>query len=119
MSFPCASMDPLGDRSSHSLLTTAWKSLAASGAGSPSDNSPPEGLAERIAGDPTATSKPLDSFEGEVEPGWETPDDGCAPGPLEAGGGEAIPGEIPEAGPFGSTLREVVEAGLGWRATQS
>ena len=49
---------PVSGHSSDSLLTAALKSLAAGGAGSPSDNRPPEGRADRIAGDPTATCNP-------------------------------------------------------------
>ena len=64
-SFSSRDVEPVRDFSSHSLLTAALKSRVAGGVGSPSDNRPPDGLAERVAGDPTATRKPLCSLTGE------------------------------------------------------
>jgi hypothetical protein len=80
------------------LLTTALKSLATAGAGSPSENSPSEGLAERIAGDPTATRTVPPWFEGEIGAAWEPPIEETTPGLVEAGSGEALRGRIGDVG---------------------
>jgi hypothetical protein len=76
------------------LLTTALKSLATAGAGSPSDNSPSEGLAERIAGDPRATPTLPPWFKGETGAAWEPPVEETDPGLVEAGSGKALIGRI-------------------------
>src|SRR5579883_1028305 len=121
-------VSPVSDRSSHSLFTTALKSLATAGAGSPSASSPSEGLADRIAGDPTATRTPLPWFGGTVAAAWETPPEGTTPGLVAAGSGELpsgavaepLSGWIAELGRFAAGPGAAVAlAGAAWRLTHN
>jgi len=84
--------------------------------GSSSDNKPPEGLAERIAGDPTATREPSGWFGGEVGVAVESPADGWTAGLVEAGSGEAISGVIVKEATLVTALVAMVERSVAdWR----
>jgi len=102
-------------------LTAAGESPTAGGAGSPSDNKPPEGLAERTASDPTATRKPSGWFGGEiVEATWESPRAGKPARLVKADNGVAIADRIAEDGTVVPALGAVVERSVvGWRLTHN
>jgi len=99
----------VSDLSSHALLTAALKSRAAGGAGSPSDKRPPEGLAERTAGDPTATGEPSRSFAGKGEAAGESPFDGRTATLVETGSVARIPDVMAEVAMAAPALVAVVD----------